>query len=301
LSYLKLNNGMSKFDEEVNKILLEVNFMDGLKTFGQGVAGLGREAMPVINTLGKGIEGAAKIAAGVAGANLEVNPKLKSFLAKTSQMATIFFNKMRGIDYGIKIDDNLIKTLYGVYGPLQDTTRYSSRVNLGGQPSIIVSMINNYNGYTLRKMGEEMWAIISSNVTLKSSSPAMSATALSGDELISSQLQTIANLSNNKAETARYNASLKSYNTAYVAWLNDKKAGKTVGPEPRPPDDPTDLSRNSKEKSIGSFIMLHEGKNTYKEAIEHLLQFLTSVHKNVLQRSAATAKDYAGTLNNTKT
>jgi len=295
LNYLKLNKGMSKFDDEVNKILLEVNFMDGLKTFGQGVAGLGRKAMPVINTLGKGIEGATKIAAGALGGNLEVNPTLKSFLAKTSKMATNFFNKMRGVDYGIKIDDNLIKTLYGVYGPLEDTTRYSSRVNLGGQPSIIVSMINNYNGYTLRKMGDEIWAIISSHVTLKSSSPAMSATALSGDELISSQLQTIANLSDNRTETARYNAALRSYNAAYATWIS---SGRT-GTEPQPPDDPTDLSRNSKEKSIGSFLMLHEGKNTYREAIEHLLQFLTSVHKNILQRATATAKDYTGTLNNT--
>jgi hypothetical protein len=54
---------MHNFDNEVNKILSEVNFMDGLKTFGRGVVDI------------------AKVGASIAGAEFTVSDAVNKFLS----------------------------------------------------------------------------------------------------------------------------------------------------------------------------------------------------------------------------
>jgi len=182
---------MSKYDEEINKILFEVNFMGGLKTFGQGVAGIAQNLKPVANLAGKALSTATNAAVGALGANLTVNPGVAAFAGKVSSMFSTFINKMQGVDDSIKIDDELIKTLNGVYGAVQDTTRYSSRANLGNSTSIVVAMVNDYTGYNLKRFGNEIWNTIKLHVFTKPVSSGVDPIPLSGDELISTAKQTI--------------------------------------------------------------------------------------------------------------
>ncbi len=286
---------MSKYDDEINKILFEVNFMGGLNTFGQGVAGIAQNLKPVANLAGKALSTATNAAVGALGANLTVNPGVAAFAGKVSSMFSTFINKMQGVDGNIKIDDNLIKTLNGVYGAVQDTTRYSSRAPLGNSTGIVVAMANDYTGYTLKQFGDAMWNIITSQVFTKPVSGG-EPIPLSGDELISTAKQTIDALGKgDKSAIARYNAEIRLYNREWQRWYTTALSSR--GPEPQPPEDPTDNSKASRNNNIGLYLRLHEGKNTYKEALEHLLQFLSTIHKNAAQRSAATARDLTGTLN----
>lgn len=69
---------MSKFDEEVNKILLEVNFMDNVKSTAKGVLG------GVGDVLG-GTLGLAKIGAGMLGSKLTYAEPIENFLKGDSK------------------------------------------------------------------------------------------------------------------------------------------------------------------------------------------------------------------------
>jgi hypothetical protein len=287
---------MSKYDDEINKILFEVNFMGGLNTFGQGVAGIAQNLKPVANLAGKALSTATNAAVGALGANLTVNPGVAAFAGKVSSMFSTFINKMQGVDDSIKIDDELIKTLNGVYGAVQDTTRYSSRANLGNSTSIVVAMVNDYTGYNLKRFGNEIWNTIKLHVFTKPVSSGVDPIPLSGDELISTAKQTIDALGKgDKSAIARYNAEIKLYDREWQRWFKTPPSSR--GLEPQPPVDPTDNSKSSGYNNIGLYLRLHDGKNTYNEAIEHLLQFLSTIHKNSVQRAAATARDLTGTLN----
>jgi hypothetical protein len=200
------------------------------------------------------------------------------------------------VDDSIKIDDELIKTLNGVYGAVQDTTRYSSRANLGNSTSIVVAMVNDYTGYNLKRFGNEIWNTIKLHVFTKPVSSGVDPIPLSGDELISTAKQTIDALGKgDKSAIARYNAEIKLYDREWQRWFKTPPSSR--GLEPQPPVDPTDNSKSSGYNNIGLYLRLHDGKNTYNEAIEHLLQFLSTIHKNSVQRAAATARDLTGTLN----
>lgn len=291
---------MSKYDEEVNKILFEVNFMDGLKTFASGAAGLAKNLAPVANVAGKVIKGAANAAAGLAGADVTVNPNVKEFVSKISQSMKNLLDKMQGVSYGIVIDDNLIKTLHGVYGPTVDNTIHSSKVNLGNNNAIVIALVNNYKGYTLRKMGENILStmqqiikIDNSTINTPSSAQSTMQVSMSGNELIKEK-DLLSFGASNKQEMARYQAEIKGYNIEYQKWIS---GGKQTA-EPTIPKDPSDSSVTNFNRTIKSYLELHIGKVTYKQALEHLLQYLTLIYKNIAQRGAANLQNLVGS--NTK-
>jgi hypothetical protein len=74
LSYLKLNNGMSKFDEEVNKILFEANFFDNIKSAARDVLG--------------GVGGLAKTGAAALGSTFTYAKPIEDFLNKDGKNQT---------------------------------------------------------------------------------------------------------------------------------------------------------------------------------------------------------------------
>lgn len=118
---------MSKFDEEVNKILLEANFINGLKTFAQGAEGL-------LNT-----------AAPLAGASFSVNKDVYSFLDSIN----------KDIDTPTKYDTLKIDNVLSKMVDSKEDTLKTNQLNDFLQPKnkiVIKKFLDMHKNYTLKNI-----------------------------------------------------------------------------------------------------------------------------------------------------
>jgi hypothetical protein len=142
----------SSFDDEVNNILNEINFagiLGGAAKLGTSV--LGSESKLASDIAGTtGAMGALKIdvnkgidvATGLANRSIEATTnKIDDYIKSFANSGD--FNK------NLKIDDNVIKSLNGVWGEIKDNTRYKSYADLSNKSDSIARMLQYFNGKTL--------------------------------------------------------------------------------------------------------------------------------------------------------
>jgi hypothetical protein len=142
----------SSFDDEVNKILNEINFSGILG----GAAKMATTALGAAAKVGMGVTGAS---GALRAAGLDVNKGIdatntlvKKGIDVTSDKANEYiksFANSGDFNKNLKIDDNVIKSLNGVWGEIKDNTRYKSYADLTNKSDSIARMLQYFNGKTL--------------------------------------------------------------------------------------------------------------------------------------------------------
>jgi hypothetical protein len=283
---------MSKFDDEVNKILLEVNFgsignlaSKGVGNVASGLAGLTNYVAPIVSPVaklaGKAVgglaSGALKTAAGVTGlttlakdlAGVDLNKGIDKISSSVSEYLNRWINDTNSYDNYLKIDDTIIQSLNEVYGKIEDKSRYKNFVDLSFDIPNITNFALSVRGLTLKECKNVIINLMKDSGFLDEDFKKL---------IIRTDIDN--KIKSNTLVIRQYNLEKKNWDKKLKDAIDsgiDEETFITTNPKPNQPK--TDLLTILK-----AIFEKHANKSNYLEAIDHLLQFISDSKKSWLQR-----------------